>query len=318
MISLKLWRALSKPPRRHPLFQYVLTGAKREEPQVTSGFVVWVMVLAAIIFIGTVLFQPMMWFILALFLSLNSIYATRWVLRISRTILAEKASRRYDLLASLPVGLLGTSWALSTGAIHKRSSFRWIPYLILMTVIIAFLALCGLSTITITMIEQLSDNETAFVENLAFARIGFQIIPFVILFYIDHVYSILTAVVFGQIATIDAQHESEGQVRALLGFLTIQILTYIIGFVVAAFGLPAIFTTFGFTQVSHLIMIGIIGIVFFVFLREWIVFSLWRYLARTLEADDQEIALVLKPFYEAEAILKESEKARERHLDTAT
>ena len=315
MISFKLWRALSSPPRRHPLFQYVLSGAKREQPQVTSGFVVWVMMLAALIFIMAVLVQPLMWFILAMFVSLNSLYAARWALRIARTIAQEKESRRYDLLASLPVGLLGTSWALTTGALHKRSSFRWLPYLVLMIAVIACLALCGLSTVTLTLLEQLSDNEIAFVRNLDFARSGIIVIPFVILFYFDHVYSILTAIVFGQLVSIDVKDVAERKIRALIGFLVIQLLTYVLSLGIALLVLPGFLTASGFTEVEHLVIIGFVGVLIFIMLRESIVFGLWRYLTTSLDADHKEMALVLKPFYQAEAILRESEQARVRHMD---
>ncbi len=315
MISFKLWRALSRPPRRHPLFQYVLSGTKREEPQVTSGFVVWVLMLAALIFIIAVIVQPVMWFILAMFVSLNSFYAARWVLRIARTIVQEKESRRYDLLASLPVGLLGTSWALTTGAVHKRSSFRWLPYLVLMIAIIACIALCGLSTLILTLLEELSENEITLARNLDFARSGIIVMPFVILFYFDHVYSILTAIVFGQIVSIDVRDVAEGQIRALTGFLVIQLLTYIFSLGIALLVLPGFLTASGFTEVEHLVMIGFAGVLIFIMLRESIVFGLWRYLTISLEADHKEMALVLKPFYQAEAILRESEQARVRHLD---
>ncbi|GAB5490727.1 MAG: hypothetical protein Phog2KO_09420 [Phototrophicaceae bacterium] len=317
MISLKLWHALSKPPRQHPLFQYVLADSKREKPGVTSGFVVWVLMLASFMFVWAVIFKPVMGIILALFVALNSIYATRWVLRISRIILEEKQSRRFDLLASLPIGLLGTSWALSTGAVHQRSSFRWLPYLILMVVIIAFIALCGLITVTFALLEQLSNNEAALMANLDFVRIGIQIIPFVILFYIDHIYSILTAIILGQIATIDIANIAEGQVRALLGFLAIQVMTYLIAFLISIVGLPYLFNLFGFTGVGHLVLSAVIGIAVFVSMREWTTYLLWSFLTHALEADVDEKNLVLKPFYEAEAILRESQRARLQHMDTA-
>lgn len=315
MISFKLWRALSKPPRHHPLFQYVLVGSNREKPGITSGFVVWVLMLVAFIFIGSVIFKPVMGFILVMFIALNSIYATRWVLRISQTILEEKQTRRFDLLASLPIGLLGTSWALSTGAVHRRSSFRWLPYLILMIVTIAFIALCGLVTLTFTLLEELSTNEEALLANLDFVRIGIQVIPFVILFYIDHVYSILTAIIVGQIVTIDIANIAEGQVRALIGFLAIQVLTYLLTFLIIALGLPFVFTALGLTEVGHLVLSAFIGIGLFVLIREWTTYSLWTFLTKSLHADANEKALVLKPFYEAESILRESENARLRHMD---
>ncbi|MGJ3240390.1 MAG: hypothetical protein ACFE0Q_16905 [Anaerolineae bacterium] len=317
MISLKLWRALSKPPRRHPLFQYVLSNAKREQPRVTSGFVVWAFMLATALFIWTVLFQPLMWAILVAFIALNSVYATRWVVRIARTITRAKETRRYDLFGALPDGLLGTSWALSTGAMHQRSSFRWVPYLVMMTVISAFIALCGLTTITLTLIDELSDTQMAFVQNLDFVRLGISIMPFLAIFYIDHIYSILTAIVIAQISTIDVQDASEAQIRALLGFLSVQILIYTAALVLVFLSVPALFRFFGFTEVSHLVMIGILNISIFVALREGAIYVLWRGLTQALEADSREIALVIKPFYEAEAILKESEQARARYRDAS-
>lgn len=315
MISFKLWRALSKPPRQHPLFQYVLADSKSEKPGITSGFVVWILMLAAFVFIWSVIFKPVMALILVMFIALNSIYATRWVLRISQTILEEKQTRRFDLLASLPIGLLGTSWALSTGAVHRRSSFRWLPYLILMIVVIAVIALCGLVTVTFTLLEELSGNDTAMLANLDFVRIGIRVIPFVVLFYIDHIYSILTAIIFGQIATIDIENIAEGQVRALIGFLAIQVITYLIASLISIIGLPYIFSIFGFTEVQHLVLIAVIGICVFVLLREWTTYFLWTFLTNSLDADAKEKALVLRPFYEAEAILRESERARARHVD---
>ncbi|MGB7338245.1 MAG: hypothetical protein WBC91_05070 [Phototrophicaceae bacterium] len=316
MISLKLWRALSKPPRRHPLFQYVLLDAKREQPRITSGFVIWAMMFATIIFTFSIILRPVAWVILGLFMALNSIYAARWVLRIARTLTHEKETHRYDLFAALPVGLLGTSWALSTGALHRRSSFRWIPYLVLVIAIVTFIALCGLSTVTLTLIDTLSDSDKAFVENLAFARGGIAALPFIILFYIDHVYSILTAIVFGQLATVDIKNTADGQIRALFGFLTIQILTYVATAGLVIVIIPNVFTVLDVNSVQPLIVLSVIGIIIFIALREAIVFTLWQMLTRLLDADNKEIALVLKPFYEAELILRESEKARARHIDT--
>lgn len=317
MISLKLWRALSKPPRQHPLFQYVLADSKREKPGVTSGFVVWTLMLATFVFIWAVIFKPVQGIILALFVALNSIYAMRWVLRISRIISEEKQRGRFDLLASLPIGLLGTSWALSTGAVHRRSSFRWLPYLVLIVAIIAFIALCSLVTITFALLEELSGNEEAFMANLDFVRIGIRVIPFVILFYIDHVYSILTAIIVGQVSTIDIADVAEGQVRSLLGFLVIQAVTYLITFLISILGLPYLLSLFGFTGLGYMVLSSFVAIIIFVIIREWTTYFLWTFLTISLEADTIEKDLVLKPFYEAESILRESQRAKMRHMNKA-
>src|SRR5690606_30032050 len=182
-------------------------------------------------------------------------------------------------------------------------------------VTIAFIALCGLVTVTFTLLEELSNNQASFMANLDFVRIGIQIIPFVILFYIDHVYSILTAIIFGQIATIDIANIAEGQVRALIGFLTIQVVTYLFAFLIFMLGLPHFFNVWGLDEVGHLVLIAFMGIAFFVVMREWTTYLLWIFLTKSLHADANEKALVLRPFYEAETILRESEKARLRHMD---
>jgi len=315
MISLKLWRALSKPPRRHPLFKYVLAKAKEDNPQVTSGFFVWAMMLMGFLFFFVVIVEWFLPIILIALVALNSIYAMRWSVRIATAIIEEKEANRYDLLAALPIGLLGTNWAISTGCIHQRSSFKWLPYIILILNIVAFLVICSLVTLTLTLLEPLSNTEAAFVGNLYFARVGIVALPFTILFYIDHIYSILTAVLVGQVATLDNGNLAEGQIRALLGFLAVQLTLYVFTFGIAGVALPALFASFGQDGIDSLVLIGILGVGLFIVMREIIVYQLWKFLARFLEADAKEIALVLKPFYEAEAILKESEKARAKYMD---
>lgn len=114
---------------------------------------------------------------------------------------------------------------------------------------------------------------------------------------------------------IQVKGSVEGQIRALPGFLVIQLMTYILSPGLALFALPAFIRASGFTEISHLIMIGFASIITFIMLRELIVLVLWQYLTISLEADNKEIALILKPFYEAEAILRESEQARVQHMD---
>ncbi|MEL7434977.1 MAG: hypothetical protein AAFN11_13615, partial [Chloroflexota bacterium] len=305
------------PPRRHPLFEQVLKNSRRDTFQVTSGFIIWGLLFVSALFVATMIVKWMALLVVGAFLFLNSVYAARWAIRIANTILTEKETRRYDLLASLPTGLLGTSWALSTGAIHRRSSFRWMPYLVLMTVITSLIALCTLVTVTFGLLDQISRTDTMLAAHIDFINTGIIAIPFVIWFYIDHLYSILTAVLVAQVVTVDADYSADGQVMGLLGFMAVQVLIYALTFGIAVVVVPALFSAIGLTGTLPLIFMGILGIVLFIVIREFAVQQLWERLTTALEADAQEKWFVLTPIYEQQAqlILKESEKARARFMD---
>jgi hypothetical protein len=307
MMSLKLWRALNDPPRHHPLFQYVLTHAKREEPKVTSGFFMWAFMCSSITFFGTMVLDWIPYLLLGLLILLNTVYALRWVLRISATIVAEKEQRRFDLLASLPIGLLGTSWAISTGCVHRRSSFRWIPYLILLLVGSVVSMLLLFTAMTMVIVEKAAANDLIVIGDVNLLQLGIVGIALMVIFYFDHIYSILTAILIGQIVTIDLKNRVEAQVGAFLGFISLQALLYTITYAVMILVLPSIVSFFGFSGIRVLVSISVMGILFYVFIREILVNFLWNRLIRALHADEKEIALIIQPSYMLEKILKESE-----------
>lgn len=311
MLSLQLWRALQNPPRNHPLFQYVLSRASNSTSRLAFGFFMWLFMIASFIFIFGIIFDWLLYVVLALFVLLNTVYALRWVLRIAASLVDEKENNRYDLLASLPIGLLGTSWAISTGCVHQRSSFRFMPHLILTISITTFLMLCGLSTMLGIFLES-SSSEQALLANLDVVELGIASIPFVLIFYFDHIYSVLTAVLFGQWITIDLKNPDEARIRAFLGYLALQITVYALSYAVSAALLPALLAAFGLTGIPALLIMSVFGVIFFVFVREMIVRFFWQSLIYNYLADEKEILLVLRPYSTAETILQAAKAARLR------
>jgi hypothetical protein len=311
MLSFKLWRALQNPPRHHPLYQRVLSHASKDNTRLAIGFFMWSFMLATFVFIFGIIFDWLLYVILALFILLNSIYALRWVLRIAQRLVEEKENNRYDLLAALPIGSLGTSWAISTGCVHQRSSFRFMPHFILTIAIVCFVMLCSLSTMLGLFLET-SGTEQAILANLDVVELGFASIPFVIIFYLDHLYSVLTAVLFGQWITIDLKNQDEARVRAFLGYLALQISVYALSYGLSVLLIPTVLGSLGLTGLPVLLGISVFGIAFFLGVREFIVRFLWQRLVETYLADENEIMLVLKPYYEVEAILRASAAARVR------
>lgn len=294
MISWKLWWALNHPPRHHPLFQYTLTHAKKEEPKVAPGFFMWIFMCSTITLIWTLIFDWLPYIFMTAIILLNTVYALRWALRISGTIVAEKEKQRYDLLAALPIGMLGTSWAISTGCLHRRSSFRWLPYLMLMLAIMTTITMVIMGLLT-SFVLTTDLNAEAILANLNLLEIAILTVPFMFGFYFDHLYSILTATLIGIIATVDVKDSTDARLRAAIGFVTIQLLLYALLFTVLVLGLPQVFALFGLSGVIILIIESIIGLIFFIAIREWLVRRMWRFLTHSLSAEENEVELVLQP-----------------------
>lgn len=294
MLSWKLWRALNRPPRHHPLFQYVLTHAKKEETKVTSGFFMWLFMFTIIAFFWTIIFDWLSYLLLVLLILWNTVYSLRWTLRISATISGEKEENRYDLLASMPFGMLGTSWAISTGCVHRRSSFRWMPYLVQVSAIVV--ASTMLFSVGITSLAMSSTNNEALrLANFDLLYLGTAMIPFLILFYFDHIYSILTSILIGMVATVDVRYRNEARIRALLGFLMLQMLIYAFCALFAIWALPRVFSFFGLGGMIALYWTSGLGMLLFFILREWLIKRMWDYLIQNLNTESGEAEWVLNP-----------------------
>jgi hypothetical protein len=294
MIGWQLWRALNHPPRHHPLFKYILTRSKNVELRVTPGFFMWIFMCSSMTLVWTVIFEWIPYIFLIAIVLLNTVYALRWALRISGTIVSEKESQRYDLLAALPIGMLGTSWAISTGCLHRRSSFRWLPYLMLMLALMTTITMVIMGLLT-TFVLSTDLNTEALLANLNLLEIAILTVPFTFGFYLDQLYSILTATLIGMVATVDVKNSTDARLRAAIIFAAIQLLLYTLLFAVLVVGLPRVFAFFGFSSVLMLIVESIIGLVLFIAIREWLVQRMWQYITTSFSAEENEVKLVLQP-----------------------
>jgi hypothetical protein len=294
VISWKLWQALHHPPRHHPLFKYTLTHAKKEEPAIAPGFFMWVFMCSTLTLISTFIVSWLPYIFMTLVVLLNTIYALRWTWRISSTIVAEKENSRYDLLAALPIGMLGTSWALSTGCLHRRSSFRWLPYLLLMLAITTTITMVIIGLLTLSLLR-VSSNVQSYLANINIVEIAVLIVPFMFAFYLDNLYSLLTATLIGMVVTIDVNNSSDARLSAVIGFAALQLTVYAIIFTVLMVALPRLFAFFGWTGLLTLMIEAAVGLIVFIVIREWFVRRLWYYLTCSFSAEANDIELVLQP-----------------------
>lgn len=296
LMTWQLWRSFNRPPRHHPLFRYVVTHPKGESPKVASLFFMWMFLCSGFGFCWTVTFDWLPTLILLGLLFANTTYSLLWALKISRTIVDEQQQRRYDLLAALPTGKLGTSWAMSMGCLHRQASFTWIPFFVRLFTTIGFFTLVGALSVTLFILNNAELSEASYNANYDIIPLMVAGIGLVILFYIDHLYSVVTAILLGMIAPIDIRNRSEALMRTLAGFLLVQLPTYLFCWLIVVTLLPPVLASMGIDIVSATIIETVLAIVLFIALREATTRWLWYYLMRQLNVSHDEIERIVFVF----------------------
>jgi hypothetical protein len=293
--SWKLWQAINHPPIQHPLFNYTVLLKGQQPPRFASGIFIWVLMSAALFFFWSTIFRWMLLALLAMALLLNTLHSLRWSLRISRTIRDEKEQRRFDLLATLPTGMLGSSWAISMGCLHRRGSFQWMPSLVRSLAIAGLLMLTVFGLMTAAVIDNGQMSQVARATNREALHLALLSAGFVLAFYIDHIYSVLNAILIGILAAVRSPGREDAPIRAGLIFLALQLVIYVLSAAVAILVFPWLPNLLPLNSVLAIGVTVAAGLMFFVGLREWLVVRLWQYLIQTHNAERGEVELVLRP-----------------------
>ena len=271
MITKRLWRAFSQPPMNKPLFERVALNAAFS-PALRSLWwnnlaiqgQVW---LWSLVFILDVRALPLM-------LLSGTFYGLLWAVGVSGTILHERSTGTYDLLCLTPEGTFGVNWTICLGCLHQGDAFRhvnsqeaWTIRLMLMIplIITANLALNRLLT------------------NSPVALVWMGVL--VVLFYFDHVQSIIIGSLFGLMAP---QTSTSGDTRlwAVAGLILGQVLSY--------------GTFFGVVLLSPLLNLPpalspVIALAAFFGLRECIIYTQIRSTRNLFNASADEMRLALNP-----------------------
>lgn len=295
MISLRLWRALNHPPRNHPLFKYILLRTHRETPQPTNAFFLWMATFSGIGFCWAAIYDWISTILVLAVLCINTAYSMLWMNSITRTIVDEKEQRRFDLLAALPPGAFGTTWAMCAGSLHRRSSFVWVPFLIRVSSVIMLMTLVAALLITQFFISNDTLAVVAYDANFEVIPLIIAGIGLVIAFYVDHLYSMVTATIVGMLASIDVLYTYEARLRAILGFIAVQIFTYgVCGFV--ALGLMPVLLRFAAVSQPAATVIQVLAtLMVFAIIRESSTRYLWAVVVRALNAEPRELDGLISP-----------------------
>lgn len=290
MMAWKLWRALRYRENRHPLFQQTSSKDDHAPPSPTSSFFMWMFTLTGLGFCWTIVFDWLPVLVLTVLLFANTVYSAIWSANISRTIVEEKASKRYDLLAALPVGSSGATWAMCTGYLHGQSSFRWIPFMVRMLSIITLLTLLTAIAFSLIVLRDGTMSDIARNANINVMATAVGAVILVIVFYVDHLYSIVIAALAGMLAPVNVLSSAEARLRATGSFLFFQLITYLFCWLIVV-TLPA--QIIRQITVGSVLVQGGMGLMLFISLRELTVRFLWQNLLDRLNAGVSEFDSLL-------------------------
>ncbi len=271
MMTRRVWRAFRQPPLKHPLFERLVTSAAFSPAfgplwwnNLAIQGQIW---LWSLLFIVDVRALPLM--VLS-----GTLYGALWAVSISGAILQERNSGTYDLLCVMPEGSFGVNWAICMSCLHQGEAFRqvnsqeaWTIRLMLMIPLII--------TANLALNRWLTDSPVA----LLWMGV------LVLLFYLDHIQSIIMGTLFGLLAP---QTSSSGDTRlwAIAGVILAQILSY---------GLfLSIILVNPLLKLPPMIP-PLLAISAFFILRECIIYAQIRYTLRLFNASASEIRTALNP-----------------------
>jgi hypothetical protein len=282
MTTWRLWRALKYPPVSHPVFRRV-TSAYHEEMYGLNA-------------IQNFMLQAQVWFWPMLFLLdtralifmvfSGTIYGAIWTLRISGTVAMQRADGMDELLGLSPSGRIGMNWAICTGCLHRHAVFE-----------------------QVNSQEAWSTRLILFVPLIISANVWFgQLLPnsgivtviwlgaFIALLYLDHVQSIIIGCLLGVLIPQRATSRFDAQLFALIGFIILQLLTYLTTIIIA-FILPVLYNSLHIAGIYTELTLPIFSVLVFFGLREGIMVWVWHQLIHELNAVPTELdSMFRKPY----------------------
>jgi hypothetical protein len=289
MISWKIWSILRNPSFSHPLFRRTLikrTAVIHEPdyysiPLVNARFVIE---LLAAMFICSAMLSPIFLLLaaIALLLILNGTgYSLFWAVKTSGLIAQEREHQTYDLYCVSPEGALGVNWAICAGFLHRNGRLEQIHNLVrgllAMALIMAgIVALVLFSNATQDYVNPFARDE---IERSSILLV--HVVTVIAIIYIDHIHSIVLGSLISIIVPTYAQRKIDSQFGTFIFYVSLQIGTYLLAWLVGLVILPFIYA--GSTSGTAQISLAILQVGTFYAIREITIYALWQHLVHRLE-----------------------------------
>ena len=304
MLTQKLWLALGTPAVGHPLFHrmtssYTISCRFERALKFVSW---WGIVLGFLIVVGMWIFPdnkilPQMLVMMLttpfIFVSVSStIFGMIWAVSISLTIMKEKALGLYELLSASPTGPLGTSWMMCTGCLNRNQVFHLAQ--VQRNSIIGQLIIPAATIITLGIMIDKSNVE----QSLSFSQFFLLIVNHALIIavlFIDYRHSMVLCSVIGMFVPNYSRSPFEAIVLSSVGFLALQVTSYML---VGYFGviiLPELFSVCHFTGELAEFSLAFLRLAVFYAIRAGMIALLWNVLIRSLNADVDELEAVTRP-----------------------
>jgi hypothetical protein len=280
MTTWRLWHALRSPPSEHPIFQRMVSPYYDD--------IQWVMVAQNVLIQGQIWFWSLIFVFdtraLILMILSGTLYGMIWSIIVSGTIAIEREYRMYDLLCLSPSGKLGISWAICMGCLHRNRTFEHVNSQESWSIrIILFIPLVISANVLLGRMFSNPGSITAI-----------WLVAFLIVFYLDHVQSIIFGSLLGVLAPHYASNRFDSRLWACTGFLLVQCSSYLALFVTSAFLLPTLYKAVGIGGWYADISLPILSVAAFYFLREVIMARLWHLLIEQLNAAPIDLDLMFE------------------------
>jgi hypothetical protein len=278
MTTWRLWHALKSPPSTHPIFQRMISPYYDDMN--------WALMAQNVLIQGQIWFWSLIFVLdtraLLLMMFSGTVYGLIWSAIVSGTIAIEREYRMYDLLSLSPSGMLGISWAICTGCLHRNQTFEQVNSQEAWSIrIILFIPLVISANVLL---------------GRAFSNPGtltiFWLAAFLIVFYLDHVQSIILGSLLGVLAPHYSPSRFDSRLWACVGFLLIQLSTYLALVLTSAIILPTIYRAFTISGWYADISLPVLSIAVFYFTREVIIGRLWNRVTEQLNAAPIELDLL--------------------------
>ena len=293
-LTWQLWNALRFPMRRHPIFKYArkLTTSS-DKPSLQWR---WMQIIALLSVILFAIFLPVPAIITALGLVLGlplllivfngTLLGSVLVTGIASTIASAQKDNRFELMSISLEGGLGLSWLLATGTIHRRNWHKTI-YRLVKWVVMLVLVLLSLAILMLLIGTFTSESELLRQQQLNVLRDVINISLIVAVLWLDHIQSLVIALVLGMVLPTIIRAEIQLRTMATVIYLVIQLCTYLAVFVLYRL-IDIIFTGLWTNNFIVSVAITIVSILAFYLMREAIISALWRVMIKQYDASIDE------------------------------
>jgi hypothetical protein len=193
-------------------------------------------------------------------------------MRIGGLLAGLRERGQLDLLCLLPPGGARITWELCTTCLHRTRTFSSLSSELVWVIRSIFI----LATVLIIARENRNPWQGPF---LAMTQIGLMYI----VFYIDDIQSLIVGSLTGMIAPTYTRTPSDARLYGLMGYLLIQIATYLMVVLVAFILLPTLYRALHWSGLAADILQFIIGILALYSFREVLIRALWQMLMNRLD-----------------------------------